>query len=182
MLPADSPYSRRACIIPPAWLAAFLCLTSMVVSGCKPHGNSTAEVRAAIQQQLDRAGEATRAEDINTYMDCIPEDFRLKDEQGAAIARDELRKNILRDWAIIPRTIALETKIDSLEVHGAEATVYTSQRWEREMLERDGKTIDTVLTTQKHREKWRNTARGWMGYEVKELGGDVFVNGKPYKE
>jgi hypothetical protein len=91
-----------------------------------------------------------------------------------------LRQNILRDWSIIPRTLAIETKIDSLEVHGAGATVYTSQRWERQMFERDGKTVDTVVTTQKHRETWRKTQRGWMPYEIKELGGDVLVNGKPF--
>ncbi|MDB6147682.1 MAG: hypothetical protein JWO45_1346 [Spartobacteria bacterium] len=115
-------------------------------------------------------------------MDCIPEDFTLKDAEGNTITRDELRKHILRDWSIIPRTLAIQTKIDSLEVHGAEAIVHTSQRWERQMLERDGKTVDTVLTTQKHRENWRRTPRGWMGYEVKELGGEVFVNGKPYQQ
>jgi hypothetical protein len=29
---------------------------------------------------------------------------------------------------------------------------------------------------------WRKSQRGWMGYEVKELGGEVFVNGKPYQQ
>ena len=157
-------------------------LWATVACGCSCHENSTNVVRASIQNQIDRSVQATRVKDINTYMDCIPSDWTLKDEQGATIARDELRKNILRDWSIIPRTLAIETKIDSLEVHGTEATVYTSQRWERQMLERNGNTVDTVLTTQRHRETWRKTARGWMGYDVKELGGEVFVNGKPYHE
>ena len=161
--------------------SAYLALT-IIACGCSRRQNSIEAVRVSIQRQLDRSVEATRVKDIDTYMDCFPEDFTLKDEQGNTITREELRKNILRDWSIIPRTLAIQTTIDSLESHGAEATVYTSQRWERQMLERDGKTVDTVLTTQKHRERWRRTPRGWMGYEVKELGGEVFVNGKPYQQ
>jgi len=48
------------------------------------------------------------------------------------------------------------------------------------MLQRDGKTTDTVLATQKHRETWRKTPLGWFAYETEELGGEVFVNGKPF--
>jgi hypothetical protein len=151
-----------------------------IACSCSRLDNSENVVRASIQDQLDRSIEATRVKDIDAYMDSIPEDFILKDEQGATITRVELCKNILRDWSVIPRTLAIQTKIDSLELHGTEATVYTLQRWERQMLERDGKTVGTVLTTQRHRETWRKTPRGWMGYEVEELGGEVFVNGKPY--
>ena len=49
------------------------------------------------------------------------------------------------------------------------------------MLERDGKTIDHVVTTQKHRETWRHTEKGWMNHGVEELGGEVWVNGKRYE-
>jgi ketosteroid isomerase-like protein len=161
----------------------FACFTAVtVVTSCSRHDDSTNQVRADIQRQLDRSVDATRTKDIDTYMDCIPRDFALKDEQGDTISREQLRQNILRDWSIIRRTLGIQTKIDSLEVHGTEATVFTSQHWEREMLERDGKTVDTVLTTQKHQETWRKTERGWMPYEIKELGGEVFVNGKPYHE
>jgi hypothetical protein len=153
-----------------------------VVASCSRQDGHTSAVRAEIQRQLDRSVEAARTKDIESYMDCIPQDFSLKDEQGGTISREQLRENILRDWSIIPKTLAIETKIDSLQVQGSEATVLTSQRWEREMLERDGKTVDTVLTIQKHRETWRKTQRGWMPYEIKELGGEVFVNGKPYQE
>jgi len=162
------------------FLASFVAAT--VVMSCSRHDNSTDDARADIQRQLDRSAEATRLKDIDTYMDCIPRDFALKDEQGHTISREQLRHNILRDWSIIRRTLGIQTKVDSLEIHGAEATVYTSQRWEREMLERDGRTLDTVLTTQRHQETWRKTQNGWMPYEIKELGGEVFVNGKPYHE
>lgn len=26
----------------------------------------------------------------------------------------------------------------------------------------------------------KNPSKGWFGYEVKELGGDIFINGKAY--
>ncbi|HEY2711175.1 MAG TPA: hypothetical protein VGI60_01575 [Chthoniobacterales bacterium] len=161
-------------------LACFLVTTA--ITSCNQHHDSTRQIRADIQRQLNRSVEATRSKDIDTYMDCIPHDFALKDEQGKTISREQLRQNILRDWSIIRRTLGIQTKIDSLEVHGTAAIVYTSQHWEREMLERDGKTVDRVLTTQKHKETWRKTQRGWMPYEINELGGEVFVNGKAYHE
>lgn len=139
-------------------------------------------VRIAIQGEIDKCVEATRTQNIDVYMGCIPTDWVLHDESGKVVSREQLRSNALRDWGVIPRTLAIETKIDSLDVKGDVATVYTSQRWERLMLQRDGKTVDTVLTTQRHRETWRNTSKGWMAYQIDELGGNVWVNGKPYAE
>jgi hypothetical protein len=60
--------------------------------------------------------------------------------------------------------------------------VYTAQRWDRLMLQRDGTTRDTVVTTQRHREVWRKMPDRWRRTEVKELGGTVEVNGKPFTE
>lgn len=48
------------------------------------------------------------------------------------------------------------------------------------MFQRDGITKDTVLTTQKHEETWKRNEKGWFGNEVKELGGEIFINGKPF--
>ena len=50
------------------------------------------------------------------------------------------------------------------------------------MYERDGKTIDYVVTTQKHREEWRRMNGHWENHAVQELGGEIFINGKPYHE
>jgi hypothetical protein len=49
------------------------------------------------------------------------------------------------------------------------------------MLQRDGETPDTALTTQRHKETWRKTPRGWFAYELEELGGEVFINGERYQ-
>jgi hypothetical protein len=93
----------------------------------------------------------------------------------------EATRNELRDWSIIEQTLEIAVAIDSLSLLSDSATtVYTSQRWARLMLQRDGLTRDTVLTTQWHRELWRRTSQGWRSYEVEELGGTVMVNGAPF--
>ena len=134
-------------------------VAALLLVGCVgDSGKSIA--RTQIESAIARSVEATRTQDIDGYMASIPEDFILRDGSGEIITRVQLRANVLRDWSIIPKTLSISVTIDSVAVDGDSATVHTSQRWERLMLERDGKTIDTVLTTQKHKEIWRNTPRG----------------------
>jgi osmotically-inducible protein OsmY len=115
-------------------------------------------------------------------MEGIPEDFEIKDENGNLITKAMQRKFILRDWAIIDTTLSNTYVIDSLEVRGDSAVVITSQAWKRIMFRKDGISTDTVLTTQVHREIWRRTNRKWRNYQIEELGGKIFLNGKEYKE
>ena len=138
-------------------------------------------MRTQIEAAIERSTEATRAQDIDAYMAEVPEDFAVRDESGALITREQLRDNVLRDWSVIPKTLAINVTIDSLAVSGGSATVFTSQRWERLMLHRDGTTTDTVLTTQKHKETWRRRHGSWFAYEIDELGGEVFLNGRRYQ-
>jgi len=146
-------------------------------------GNSTSNVQSAIQAEIDRSLDATRRKDINTFIDGFVPDFQIVTPEGSRITLDTLRTNTLRDWSIIPATRELTMRIDSLgPVRGDTAVAYTSQHWDRLMLERDGVTRDTVVTTQKHREVWRMTAGRWRRAEVKELGGTVEVNGKPFTQ
>ena len=145
-------------------------------------GDTASSVRREIESTIARSVEATRSQDIDAYMALVPDGATIRGDSGETISRDQLRSNILRDWSIIPKTLSLSVSIESVAVHGDSATVVTSQRWERLMLERDGRTTDTVLTTQRHEETWRKTPEGWRAFDVKELGGEVFVNGKPYQE
>lgn len=160
----------------------------IVVTSCNTSknatpGNSAAAVQSAIQAEIDRSLDATRRKDIDTFLDGFVPDFQIVTPQGSRITRDTLRTNTLRDWAIIPVTRDLWMRIDSMGPVGSDTAVaYTSQRWDRLMLERDGVTRDTVVTTQKHREVWRMTAGRWRRREVKELGGTVEVNGKPFPQ
>lgn len=154
------------------------CLLLAGASSCAPAPADPVEVQSLIEAELARSTEATRTEDIDAYMDQLPEGLVIHDEDGSIVSREQQRANVLRDWAIIERTLAIEVVVDSLTVHADSATVYTSQRWERLMYRRDGITLDTVVTTQKHREAWALTPQGWRGFEVVELGGTVTINGE----
>lgn len=164
-------------------MTRFLLLAAVVaatLSGCGTREPSEADVRRQIDASLQRTIQATVRKDIDTYMAELPPDLEIRDPSGETVTREEQRAAVLRDWSVIPRTLSLTHVVDSLDVDGDTAIVMTSQRWERMMLRPDGSGQDTVLTTQKHRETWRRTPNGWFGYDIEELGGDIFINGRPY--
>jgi len=138
------------------------------------------QVRNEIQASLNQCVLAVSTKNIALYMDGIPDDFEIKDENGELITREMQRQYALRDWSIIDTTLHNQYLIDSLEVLGASAIVFTSQKWQRLMFQRDGITKDTVLTTQKHKEIWKKRKGKWANYFVEELGGEIYLNGKEY--
>jgi hypothetical protein len=151
------------------------------LTGCSSKKQQTdADVKNEIQQQLDKCVQAVSTKNIDLYMDMIPEDFVIKDNSGETISREQQKEYTLRDWAIIDATLSNKFVVDSLFRYNDSAIVYTAQEWKRLMFQRDGKTKDTVLTTQRHREIWKKTPKGWLNYEVAELGGAIYINGKPY--
>lgn len=139
-------------------------------------------MRADAEAVLTAVTRATFAEDIEAYMALVPEESVIDDTSGEMIDRDELRANVMRDWAVITETVVLEQGVESVTLNGCEsAELIVNQRWERMMMRPNGvEGTDRILTTQRHRETWRHTAQGWRGYEVEELGGDIFVNGERY--
>lgn len=90
------------------------------------------------------------------------------------------REYALRDWAIIDTTLSNKYAIDSLRVYGDSAIVFTSQKWNRIMFQKDGVTKDTVLTTQSHREVWKKRKSVWINHEIDELGSKILINGQEY--
>lgn len=152
----------------------------LVQSACVSAPDEPSDARSAIQASLDRTVRATIAQDIDAYMAELPPDFALMDEGGERISRETQKAHVLRDWSVIPRTLALEHSIDSIEVKGDVATVHTSQKWKRLMLRPDRSGTDEILTTQRHRETWRRLGGRWYGFDVVELGGEILVNGRPY--
>jgi hypothetical protein len=164
----------------------FACALAAFASACAPgstgrRADRSDAVRSQIEAQIARSLDATRRQDIDAFMAGFAPDLEIIADDGDQGALAELRAHTLRDWAIIPATRDIWMRIDSMgPVGGDTAVVYTDQRWDRLMLERDGVTRDTVVTTQKHRELWRRTRAGWQRSRVKELGGTVMVNGKPY--
>jgi hypothetical protein len=165
-------------------LALNCLLLGAVTSGCRsavPAPDSDA-VKQLIQSRIDASLDATRAKDIDRYMSFVPQDWSLRDEKGATLDRNDLRRGVLEQWSIIEKTVFLSEQIDRLTLQNDTATVWTSQRWERLMHQRTGPKLDDVLTTQKHEEHWRFVAGQWWCYGVKELGGEIYVNGQPYHE
>jgi hypothetical protein len=161
-------------------LAVSVCLVTGLTLACSRRAAPLANVQAAISAEIARGVDATRTKNIDAYMDQIPLGMEIRDERGAIITRDQQRVNTLRDWSIIALTRAISVVIDSLTARDDSVIVYTYQRWDRLMYERDGRTLDTVVTTQRHRELWRRGPQGWRSYRIEELGGTVEINGKPY--
>lgn len=156
-------------------------LAAIVVAlSCRPVGDLDA-VRAQIEEAIELGVIATRDKDIDAYMALLPVESMTLDESGRRISRELQRSNTLRDWSIIDRTLAIEVMIDSLRLARDSAVVFTSQKWERLMFRRDGVTLDTILTTQKHEETWRPTPDGWRSFVTRELGGVVWINGEVYE-
>ena len=138
-------------------------------------------VRPAIEAEIEKSLDATRRQDIEAFMAGFAPGFEIVGpDRRRRVSLENLRAETLRDWMIIPATRDLWMHVESLRARGDSAVAWTSQRWDRLMLERDGVTRDTVVTTQRHRELWRRTPAGWRRARVEELGGSIEVNGKPY--
>jgi hypothetical protein len=165
----------------------FLAPTVLFASGCAATGDLKScnedDIRAAIEKEIQKGVKATIAEDIDAFMDGVPDDYRIVEDDGSITDKAALRDHALRGWAIIDKTTELKITINSVDVGSGcdEALVRTSQRWERLMRRRDDSGADTVLTTQEHEERWRLRNGRWYNYEIKELGGRIFINGEPYK-
>ena len=156
---------------------------SFVLFACNQNSQkSQDEIKTAIQQELDKCVEAVNSKNITLYMSLIPTDFELTNENGQIITREEQQAFILRDWSIIDTTLHNVYVVDSIDIYPDSVIAFTSQKWERLMFQRDGLTKDTVITTQLHRETWRNKSSGWMNYGITELGGKIYINGELYVE
>lgn len=161
---------------------ALLCSTVSCQS--RPEATADPPVRHAIEAQLARSKDATRREDIDAYLSVLAPDFEVEnnsvgDEHGETLNRAEMRAAILRDWGFITEHRVVETKIDSPFARGDSEVVFTSQRYERLMLERDGITVDTVFTSVTHRELGRRGPEDLQLARVRELAhGPILVNGQ----
>ena len=140
-----------------------------------------ASIREAIEDEIQFGLEATERQDIARYMETVPADYRIVEEDGSITDRETLRAKQLQAWSIITRTNAIAMEIELIEVgcDGQCATVWTDQRWDRQMRGRDGRSEHNVVTTQKHKERWEARDSRWINVSIDELGGSVTVDGKP---
>lgn len=141
-----------------------------------------AAVLEAIRDEIAFGIEATIDKDIVRYMETVPADYRIAEDDGTITDRDALRAKQLQAWSIIPRTNALEIHVLDLKVgcDGQCAQVKTDQRWDRQMIGRDGVTEFNIVTTQLHDERWEVRDGRWIQVAIEELGGTTTVDGKPY--
>jgi hypothetical protein len=168
--------------------ATALILLLFLLSSCAKNSNESeltelekSEIRQLIEKNIYEGLEATRNKDIETYISRLPEDLLIYDESGEVITREKQREYALQAWAIIDTTLYIEMVIDSMKYLTRDSViVFTSQKWKRMMFQRDGITLDTILTTQIHKETWKNKKKGWFSYDIVELGGKVFINGESY--
>lgn len=141
-----------------------------------------AAVREAIADEIDHGISATKAQDMDAYMEGVPEDYRIVEEDGSITDRARLRELQTQAWALIRRTNALEVGITgfTLGCGGTCADVETDQSWDRQMTGRDGVSEHNVITTQRHREHWELRGSRWLQTGIVELGGTVTVDGERY--
>ena len=137
-------------------------------------------VYEAIGDEIDTGLDATRDKDMDAYLASIPDDYLQVEEDGTRVDKAALKAMQEQAWAIIPRTNALTMKITgfALSCDGQSATVWTDQRWDRQMLGRDGVTEFNVVTTQRHKEYWRAANGRWFNYQLEELGGTLTIDGE----
>lgn len=145
------------------------------------------EARRDIEHAIRSAKDANRRRDIEPFMAMFDTAFVLESNEatdvGRHIVRDSLRQDILRDWSIVGRMYEVEQWVDSMSLpHPDTAVVFTNQFYHRTFKHPDGSPgEDDVVTTQKHREVWIHRPEGWKQLRVRELGGAIYVNGKPYE-
>ena len=65
----------------------------------------------AIQDEIEYGLEASREQDIERYMEGVPADTRIVEEDGSIIGRDQLKEIKRKEWTIIPKTKFLDTMI-----------------------------------------------------------------------
>lgn len=168
-------------------LALFFATVAACASRQPEPSRDMAAARNAIAAQIARSVQATRDKDIDAFQAVQTSDFMLVndtagDEHGEHRTKAELRADILRDWSVIAVNRTIDIRIDSLDLNGDSAIVYTHQHYDRLMQEPQGPTLDTIVTEVKHREVWRRTGDGWREARVTELWhGPILVNGQVYR-
>lgn len=142
----------------------------------------THAVRHAIADEIQHGILATTSKDMDLYMEGVPDDYRIVEDDGSITDKAALRAKQTQAWALITRTNALDIAVTgfALGCGGTCAIVKTDQRWDRQMLGKDGVTEHNVVTTQRHDERWELRGSRWIQTDIKELGGTVMVDGEVY--
>ena len=140
-----------------------------------------AAIKAEIEAQIEVGLEEIRNMDVDKYLSSVPDSFEMITPAGDKVTAAELRAELAQLWSIIIKVIDVKQTIDSISIKDHDhAVVMTNQRFHRLMKTRDGLGQNDVITTQRHEEEWVRTPNGWRCMKIKELGGDIWVDGEPY--
>lgn len=142
----------------------------------------TRAVQQAIADEIQHGILATTSKDMDLYMETVPDDYRITEDDGSITDKAALRAQQAQAWALITRTNSLDIRMTGFQLAcgGTCARVKTDQRWDRQMLGKDGVSEFNIITTQNHDERWEIRGSRWVQTGIKELGGTVMVDGKPY--
>lgn len=133
--------------------------------------------RREIQGVIEAGLDATRRGDAAAFLARVPADFRLDHEDGRSTGRAELEAALRERFRNPPQTVRLDVVIERLELEGGQARIWTLQSWERIARAATALAGRRVLTTQRHEERWRRRDGRWEAYRIRELGGQMFVDG-----
>jgi acetyl esterase/lipase len=136
------------------------------------------EAKLAIEKRVADSVEALRRKDMAARMEGFAPNWTGKLKDGEVITLKDLEESFKQQFrSIISVSPETRTVVDTIKLHGNEATVHTSQRFIRTVPGNDGKPVE-VRTSVTHREVWIRTNRGWLNKSIEELEqGPTFVNG-----
>lgn len=161
----------------PALAAAVASLA--LASGCS---SRVERARTAIQAQIDRNLKARAARDSATFWSIFTPDYRYRAYDGQVVTREEAARGFMQslndEVAVRPET---KITIDSLQVHGDTAIVYTRQHYARSQLAADS-SVQELVTNVTQRERWLKTRGGWKVQYLEEIDeGPFYLDGQPVR-
>lgn len=170
------PHGRRPS--PSALVISILLLTAGAACGrLTGRPDDLTVVRDAIAERYAHQADAYRRRDAEAFLENLEPDFTAHPLQGGVATRQMAAAGVrARMGRIEDPEIAVT--IDSIKLLGPRGSgaspdsveVYNVQRFSRRIRD-DAGTSRTVVSSQRHRERWRRTAAGWRIYYLQELGG-----------
>jgi uncharacterized protein YlzI (FlbEa/FlbD family) len=155
--------------------------TSIALNECQKF-----QVKSEIEANMKRITECAKNREIDCFMASCDSTFILESNESQdsnrIIVRDSLKKDILQSWSIINKFITVVSWIDSIHVPSSDSTIVFTNQFFHRTFKRPNNLAgeDDVISTQRHREVWLKRNDGWKQSRIKELGGFIYVNGKPY--
>ena len=151
-----------------------LLLISLTLYGCASAGDAQRQIQAAIDASI----EADRRRDLAARVDLLTPDFEVVTLDARVLSRADVERGIAQfHKSTIEFNPATHTTIETIEVTGDLATVFTNQHPVRMVRGPAGSPVERISNI-RHRETWVRTPRGWKMKRVEEIEqGPVTVAG-----